>query len=134
MMRWYVACVATDDRELSLATCAISPGRCFQQRRKREYRSSLSSAAKEPSSTAGTCIVDDGCECSWLQNKGDVEEIAKRTGFDCISIFRPGATIKKDAEGLSGLLLNSVSNPLSVKAIVHASRLEAGSTSFVIVM
>ncbi|KAK8790783.1 hypothetical protein WA588_002530 [Blastocystis sp. NMH] len=70
----------------------------------------------------------------WLQNKGDVEEIAKRTGFDCISIFRPGATIKKDAEGLSGLLLNSVSNPLSVKAIVHAIRLEAGSTSFVVVM
>ena len=79
-------------------------------------------------------MADDGCECSWLQNKGDVEEIAKRTGFDHISIFRPGATIKKDAEGLSGLLLNSVSNPLSVKAIVHAIRLEAGSNSFVVVM
>ena len=134
MMRWYATCSATNDRERSSVTFAISPRRCFQQRRKRGYRSSLSSAAKALSSTAETCIVADYCECSWLQNKGDVEEIAKRTGFDRISIFRPGATIKKDAEGLSGFFLNSVSNPLSVKAIVHAIRLEAGSDSFVAVM
>ena len=127
MMRWYAACSVCVSRDPSSATFAISPRRCFQLPRKRVCHSFLFSAARELFSTVEICILGSCCECSWLQNKGDVEEIAKRIGFDHISIFRPGMTIKKDADGLSGLLLNSVSNPLSVKAIVHAIRLEAGS-------
>ena len=58
----------------------------------------------------------------WLQNKGDIEEIAKKTEFPHVSIFRPGITLNLP-DTISIHLLDS----LSVGTLVHIMRLEAGN-------
>ena len=72
-----------------------------------------------------TCVHTHFLSSRWLQNKGDIEEIVKKTGFEHVSVFRPGFTLNVD--GMSMHLLDSLSSSLSVGTLVHIMRLEAGT-------
>ena len=69
-----------------------------------------------------TCVHTHFLSNRWLQNKGDIEEIAKKTEFPHVSIFRPGITLNLP-DTISIHLLDS----LSVGTLVHIMRLEAGN-------
>lgn len=87
-----------------------------------EFRFYLCFRARELTNTVSTCVHTHFLSNRWLQNKGDIEEIAKKTEFPHVSIFRPGITLNLP-DTISIHLLDS----LSVGTLVHIMRLEAGN-------
>ena len=126
MKTLYVVFWSAESRDQSSMRFAKSQRKRLKLPSVLESRSYPCFRTRELTNIVSTCVHTYFLSNRWLQNKGDVEEIAKKAEFPHISIFRPGITLNLP-DTISIHLLDSLSSSISVGALVHIMRLEAGN-------